>query len=315
MKNFNTICLIAILFTCFAANAEEKIFLLSNKASIDVPFTVHDNRILVEAEIDGKNTLTFIFDTGGSNIITLETAQKLNLNLENWKTVSGGAGPNAVKQAETKLKRVTIGDLTMNDQVFGVLDLSHIKKAFRFKKLDGVIGYEILQKFVTRIDFEKSKITFMLAGQILNSKNASVVSFEIDHRKPIVLGAVDGVAGKFLVDTGDRSSFTLFPKFANKNKLDAPFLKEQQKITGFGVGGPIYAHVSNIKTLAVGDQTTLNNVIARLPPHEKWDIGGSIGNQILRQFTVTFDYQKKTMTLVKNKYFGESFRFVPVPNI
>ena len=47
-----------------------------------VPVVLHDNRIVADVQIDGKGPFKFIFDTGGTNVLTPEAARRLGLKTE-----------------------------------------------------------------------------------------------------------------------------------------------------------------------------------------------------------------------------------------
>ena len=139
--------------------------------------------------------------------------------------------------------------------------------------------------------------------------NLVVVSVTINGTLPL----------KFIVDTGDRSAFTLYRKFSQKTHLDKIFTGKAEVLSGYGVGGPIPAQISTLQSISLGRGLQLNDVLSRLPNTKggvfaQSDQGGSIGNEILKRFTVTFDYPHKKMVLVRNNLFAVPFQFIPVPN-
>jgi len=120
-----------------------------------VPFRLQDNRILVDILLDQKGPFRVIFDTGGSNVMTPAVRHTLGAALSVQGHVSG-AGEDSVESGQSWVREITLGQFTLHDQDFLVLDLEPIRKAFDFERLDGVIGYEVLERAGVRIDFDRS---------------------------------------------------------------------------------------------------------------------------------------------------------------
>jgi hypothetical protein len=211
----------------------------------------------------------------------------------------------------------SIGELVARDQSMIVLDMSEIQKAFAFPRLDGVIGFDVLKKSVTCIDFEKHILTFKDAGgDCFVDQEKVVLPLRIDHDSPMVSGSVNGIEAEFFVDTGDRSAFSMFQKFSKRTGLEKKFDGKPEIISGRGIGGPIPAKMTSLEEIKLGSEIKLTNVLSRLPLttsgfFAKSNLSGSIGNEILRRFNIVLDYSKLEMRLVKNRNFGEPFKFVP----
>jgi membrane-associated protease RseP (regulator of RpoE activity) len=120
------------------------------------------------------------------------------------------------------------------------------------------------------------------------------------------------LAGSFLVDTAWRSALS----------LNAPFVREHgllgststiEAITGVGVGGPTLEAVGRIAWLRLGsamiEAPVTNFSRARAGILAQSDMTGIIGAEVLRRFTVTFDYSRKRMILQPNAHFGRPYEF------
>jgi hypothetical protein len=281
-----------------------------------VPFEFFDNRILVPVYINDSGPFMFLFDTGGGNAITPQVAEKLGLKTKEGHLISG-AGEKKEMAGKTKIEKYQIGSLTLHGQDFIVFDLEFLKKAFGFSRLDGAFGFQVLERVSTIIDFEKREITF---GENLDRSNlggqTERLEFEFQDGKPIINGEINDQPSKIMIDTGDRSSFTIFSRFAKNTNLSRLFENNPEVISGFGVGGPIRAKWGSIKELSLGSKIALKQVLARLPTAKNggfadMDISGSIGNQVLKRFNILFDYKKKEIFLRKNSNLGAPYRFVP----
>jgi hypothetical protein len=70
---------------------------------------------------------------------------------------------------------------------------------------------------------------------------------------PLVDAALDGVPGKFGVDTGARLSLLLNGPFVNQNNLRAKYHPEVSGITGSGLGGPIHSQLARGQVFTLGN--------------------------------------------------------------
>jgi predicted aspartyl protease len=282
--------------------------------STSVPFTLFDNRMLVDATIDGKGPFVMIVDTGSSSVvITPSVAQRLGLATRANGTVTGaGAGSTAL--SETRLQSLSIGDLPFDNLHAEVIDLSPIQRAIGFPAMDGIIGYDILRRLRVGVDMDAMRLT--LSYSLFQVPQSAVrVPFTTDGNGiPQVPAAVDGVRGTFMIDTGDRSSLTLFRHFAQAHDFysKAPV---RNAITGIGVGGPIYSDV--LKTTVTLFESTVPGVVTRA----SLDKGGafalapqdaSIGTGLLRRFNIVYDYPDRLLFTWPSRFFGEPDVFRPL---
>ncbi len=285
---------------------------VSNSQIKPVSFEYFDNRIVAPVTINGMGPFHMIFDTGGANMLMPDAVKKLKLETTD-AGFGGGAGDKQIPMQTTKVKSYNVGDIEMLNQEFNVMDLSHIKKAFGFKHLDGIIGYEILLKYGVTIDYDNKLLIFDNLENF-NPKGTKI-NFRIYGDKPVIPATIDGKETELLIDTGDRSSFTAFKKFSTKNKL-SEYFEKNEVISGFGVGGPIPARLGKIPHLVFDKNIKLSNVAARLPLTKAGyfatsELGGSVGNGLLQDFLVSFNYKDKEMTLRPGLKKNGSYKFIP----
>jgi hypothetical protein len=78
-------------------------------------------------------------------------------------------------------------------------------------------------------------------------KGASPVPFSIyDGQLPLISVQIDGIPASVIIDTGDRTAFTLFNHFAIKNGFFNHYHMSDTTITGYGLGGPILARTFSL---------------------------------------------------------------------
>jgi hypothetical protein len=185
--------------------------------------------------------------------------------------------------------------------------------ASRFKQnFGGILGYDFLSRFVVEIDYVNQTIT-LSDPQSYNYKGSG-------HRVPITLDGtpfvraevqVNGrepVPGQFMIDTGFDGAATLYRPFIEAHNLLQPNEKTIG-ITRAGVGQS-KGLKSRIERFTFGG-FSFRNVIANFILDEKGseantDVAGLIGNEVLREFKVIFDYSRLEMILEPNGQFSET---------
>ena len=152
--------LLLCLFVCLQTlPASAEAYFAPGFTETQVPFQMVDNRILIQVSINNAEPLTFVFDTGGSNILSPQAARALHLETEEGEHIQG-AGEVLVTARETRVGKYKIGDLTMTNQNFMVLDLTAIQKAVGFERLDGIVGSEVLNHPETPSAYQTHILTF-----------------------------------------------------------------------------------------------------------------------------------------------------------
>jgi hypothetical protein len=277
-----------------------------------IPFTYVDNRIVIECKLDGQGPFTMILDTGSPSIaVTPETAARLAVAVRDAGTVTG-AGNNAAKNGRATIARLSLGNLTFKGLDADVLDLTEIRTKLHFPRLDGIIGYPVLKQFATLVDVDDKTITFAASAPPA-PPNARTTRFE--GVLPEIHAVIDGFAGKVLVDSGDRSSLTLFGPFAKQNGFFGRYPSRENIVTGYGLGGPVYADVFTLPSLDVFG-THLTGVVTRASRQTGGVFAStadsaSIGTGVLKRFNIVYDYPHNTIVTWPSKYFMTADTFVP----
>jgi hypothetical protein len=276
------------------------------EGSFTVPFKLVDNRVFVDVWLNGRGPFKFILDSGGYGGISQEAARAAGAKL--GAEVQGrGAGESVVTARETVIPEVRIGGLTLKDQDFRVFDFSDARHVFDAERFDGYLGLPVFAQAVVRIDYERGRVTFTPPGKFAHGGRGVVVPFELERFLPIVPGEVDGIAAKFGIDTGDRSTLTLKGPFVEERKLRERYAPRVEGVTGWGIGGPIRAQVVRAGAFRFGGFEIRNPVtrlsLQRAGAFTATDTAGNIGAGILKRFAVTFDYARRRLVFEKNRAF------------
>jgi len=264
------------------------------------PIEIVNNHIFGKVMANGKGPYTFIFDTGGHNLITPKTAKKLNLKMVG--TMPGqGVGNKVEDIGITKLDTVEIaGKVTLDKQTFFVLDFAGDDDTEGFP-MEGMIGFEGFRRFVTQIDYSAGTMKLMLPSAFDPKHAGTPIPFEMNGQIPQVKGSFEGIAGLFDIDTGARDEITLTGPFAKKEGLRAKHPKGVEAVDGWGVGGPARGYVTRGGELMLGD-VKIPTTVASFSLQEKGSFSdasyaANVGGGILKRFIVTFDYEHRIMYL------------------
>ncbi len=308
LLGFPFLTLLCFLMTVPALGAPPpEITMAGGRTSVARGFELLDNRMFLSVWVNGQGPFKFILDSGAENLLTLDTAKKLGLKLKPAERQTG-AGAGSAESWTTTVDSLNIGHLRMTRQSCMVVSLDPVIKAIGFERLDGLVGYELFRQLVVDLDYATGNVTFTRPEAFTPPEGCDEVPLQWKEHIPVVDGVVDGIAGRFLVDTGDRSSLTLFAPFVETNDLGARYPLTPEVTTGWGIGGPIPAHVTRIGALRV-HQSDVPEVVTRLSTLKAGafassEEAGSIGTGVLKKFTVTFDYPNSRMFLRRNSLAG-----------
>lgn len=279
----------------------------------NVPFELVDNRIVVQARVNGSGPLSMIVDTGSSGTtLTPQAARRLHIATK-FAGYIGGAGGGRSAAFSAELGNVSVGSMKFRHLPVLVVNMDTIRRNIGFPRLDGIIGYDCLRRLRTRVDMDHDILT-LSTGTLSAPRSARVVPFTVSDTLIHVPAAIDGVVGSVFLDTGDRSSLTLFKTFAAQHRFYDSTPAVRGALTGFGIGGPVYSDVFRTHLSVFG--TDVANVVTRASRDRAGVFAnspeaGSIGTGVLKRFNVIYDYPQQTMTVWPSRYFAIGERYDP----
>ena len=278
-------------------------FKFANDArSTTVPFELINNHIYLMVTLDGKGPFRMLFDTGGANIVTPELARQIGLKTEG--ALQGrGVGEKSEDVALSKVGSLRVGDVTVSNQVFAIYALGSLASAEGVAQ-SGLIGYEVLKRFTVRVDYENSRLTLTDPAVFAYEGKGTTVPFQFHGHVPQVEGEIDGIAGRFDIDTGSRASITLLGPFAEKHNLKDRYAARVEAVTGWGVGGAARSLVARAGTLRLGS-VEVASPVTELSLQKKGSftdpyVAGNVGAGVLKRFNIVFDYANQKLIFEPN---------------
>ena len=284
--------------------------------STTVPFRMIDNHIILPVRVNGSQPLNFVLDSGAgaSVIIDSRSSRALQLKMGGEIAVSGtGTGPDPTAHIVPDT-RLSLGEASLEGLSVIYLpleaipffdDLDHVY-------FDGVIGTSFFTRFVVEINYDLQLLTFTepsaAVEQLANlGSRWREIPLQIKSGLPYMSARVTPKPGqsvdvKLLVDTGFRGSLSLTP--ASHDDLDEP--TEYLESIDQGLSGDVTSRVSMSESLALADYQLSGLPIGYALAGGERENGsnGIVGNEVLQQFNLVFDYANERLFLTPNASFG-----------
>lgn len=268
----------------------------AGRTSITVPFVLSQNHIVVSVLVNGKGPLLFLLDSGAErNVMDEALVRALKLKTNGGGHIKG-FGSQSVASLQTENTTVQIGDATLPKQKFITYDFSDWKKVFG-AKFAGSLGGNVFNSFVIQVNYSRPQLTLTLpTGFTYHGSGVSLPLTFSAHHVPEIEGKIEGITGKFKIDTGSGAALTLYAPFVEENGLRTKYASQSQTSTSYGAGGASKVKVVPSLLFQFGGIDThipVEMSLARSGIASEKDTAGSIGGWLLRSLIVTLDYSRK----------------------
>ena len=252
---------------------------------VTVPLTYRGGHNYVTVELR-RRRCTFLVDTGAQAVaVDSSVAAEVGLQIEGHLEVAGvqRTGGSGI----APLGGIEIGAATLPVGVVTVLSLRDVAPPYT---VDGILGYPFFASAEVRIDQAAGTMTFGKPGSL--GTDGSEIPVDSDRQLVEVHGAVDGIGGRFVLDTGNTNELLIFAPFAQMHPRLAPVAASHSSYN-FGVGGSTRAISTVVDELDFGPFRLFNRVAAVMATSQgafadRFD-AGNIGMGSLKNFVMTFD--------------------------
>jgi hypothetical protein len=289
-----------------------KVCFASGKSALKIPFELFGNLVLLQVRVNNSDPLRFILDTGAdTSVIDAQRAKALRLKPQGKIAGSGGGG--TAEATFTKGVAVSLQGVRLLDQTIYVLPLESLSALGR--KIDGVIGNDILKAFVVEIAYSAKTINLYEPQSYRYSGVGKIIPLMMDESLLFISASIapEGLAhieAKFEIDSGSTGAILLNTPFVKNHKLLASTPKTVQTNIG-GVGDSAKMLIGRVESLRLG-RFLIDHPITRFSQATQGDYASSkydglIGGEILRRFKVIFDYSRWQMILEPNSHFAEPY--------
>lgn len=265
-------------------------------------FDLHQNVIFVKASIGNSEPLDMGLDSGSVRTTLDEAvAKRLGLDLSMKALSSGARGTQEISAIKDQTLRFCGVEVT--EPVLLAYPLDFLSKRLG-RRVDGIIGVELLRKYVVEIDYQTRQIRVFAPEAFAYAGPGEVLPVTYDRRLPLVTGSVtpygrDPIPVRLQVDTGGARAHVMFWKgFVEKHDLlaGARGLTDVQ-VTGF-TGTTTQKH-GRVQAIQIGKILVTEPEVG-LGDHQYGDpnvFDGNLGSGFLKQFKLIFDLPRDRMIL------------------
>lgn len=312
-----------LLFNCLLYS-QVNLIQIDNGKYAEVPFEFANNFMVVEILFNNSLPLKFIFDTGAENTLLTQRAitDLLAVNYDRSIPLYGSDLTTELQAHVATDVSLQLGDdLTLNSHSLLVLDQDY----FRFEEhtgmeIHGILGADILRRFVIHINFRARKITFQNPAHFKTPKSYIQPVSEFDRHKPylyintLIQQADDDQNLKLLLDTG--ASLALLLYTGKDRSIELPEHCIRSNI-GFGLGGQLEGAIGRTAEIAIGEQKLQHIVTCFQYLDEELIVdpttlnsrNGIMGNGISLKFDIVIDYIREKVYLKPNRHFKKKFTY------
>ncbi|MEO6488472.1 MAG: aspartyl protease family protein [Ferruginibacter sp.] len=270
--------------------------------------------IVVRACVENiKDTFNFVLDTGSGGIsLDSSTCKEFNIATVQTDTlITGIAGVRKVHFVFNK--SLKFPGLTVDNLNFHINDYDVLTSVYG-EKIDGIIGYSFLSRYIIKIDYDSMLIDVYKPGEMQYPYNGTLLhpSFTSLPIQFIQVKDRRRMPFNFYLDTGAGLCFLMSERFAKDSSI---LLNKRKPLVtqAEGMGGMLKMRLTVVREVKVGPYrfhhvpTYLyedDNNITSYP-----FTGGLIGNDLLRRFNVIFNYPKREIFIKPNTHYYDQFDY------
>jgi hypothetical protein len=277
------------------------------KNAENIPFEFIENHIYLTVNMNGSEGL-WVLDSG-AEISVIDYDYALSTGLKPEGKLRGQGIGNQVDITFVTIPTYSLPGIRFQPQKIGCIKLKNIFSKFMGFKVAGILGYDFLSRFVTRIDYAAKKLSFYHPGHFIYRGAGKKVDAPLRdnyHSLPLI---VDGkYSGLWSIDLGAPGLTFNYP-FAKEHNLAA--LTGIEIISG-GAGGTIKEKEVRFSTIELAGFVVSKPRID-FPIHEvegalsSKEFTGNAGNSLFRHFVLYLDYDNQQVIVEKGADFGRTF--------
>lgn len=310
-----------LLIYSFPTFAQDGFQFKNGANKVSIPFQLINNLVFIPLNVNGVE-LTFLLDSGVEETVLFSLEDKKEVSLKNIEKVSlvGLGSEDAVEGLKSEGNMLEVkGMISIKHLLYIILDQDFNMSSHVGIPVNGIIGYPFFKDNLVEINYDKKKVFFYKDTE-RNRKRIerkySKVAISIERAKPYITSMVviDSVKipAKLLVDVGNSDAIWLFQNSAKGIYLPK---KSFEDYLGKGFSGDVMGNRARIAEFGISE-FKFSNPIAAFPDssslrHVKMvsDRLGSVGGDILKRFSIVFDYRSENMFFRKNKSFDNPFHY------
>lgn len=318
------VVVVLLLLLSEVCRAQLGFHLKPGQRRVQFPIDIVNNLIIVPVVINGQLPLKFILDTGVRTTILTEKAFSdiLNLPYSRYIKVAGPGEEKLVEAYITNNVTLDLPGIHGQGHAMLVLEKDYLElRNYLGTDVQGILGYEVFSRFVVEIDYESRQLTISAPDTFKPKKKYQEIPINVEDTKPYMQVPIELKNGtrleaKLLVDTGASHGLVLDPE--SDERIVVPE-KHVNSLIGRGLAGTINGKVGRIQSLQFGSYL-LEDVVTNFPNENDYGFAdsikaggtfrhGAVGGDLLRRFTVVFNFPMGKMYVKKNSSFSRRFNY------
>ena len=266
-----------------------------------------ENHIYVTVNMAGIER-PWVLDCGaGGSVIDAELVRELGLRVEGEAEAMGAAG--SVKTGFAAVPGFSVGGVESDSQQMVVLDIAGLMRRASGTEAAGILGYDFLSRFVTRVDFAAQTVTFYRPESFAYRGPGRTIPLRVEANVPVVEMQVEGkYGGRWRLDFG--ASISAFHHHAAEKFGLAGRSGIERLASGMG-GMQRHRLVQFADAELAGfkvDRPVLSVPLEGGPGAlAATSVVGTLGNSVLHNFVLYLDYRGKRLIVEKGAGFGKPF--------
>jgi predicted aspartyl protease len=281
-----------------------------------IPFKLLSGGVIIlQGQLNNyPDSLTFILDTGSGGIsLDSTTCAELNLPLTaSDRTIRGIGGIKAVKFHNNGALRLR--GLKVDSLNFHVNDYELLTSVYGIK-IDGIIGFSFLSRYIVKLDYDSLRMEVYSKGRFRYKSGGYMLRpfFGSIPVQPLTFKDSRKLQNKFYFDTGAGLCFLLSESYVNDSLVMRSGKPTPVVTQAEGLGGKMQMKLTTVKEVQIGPYKFRD--VPTYVFEDKYNVtsypqlGGLLGNDLLRRFTVTLNYDKKEIYIFPNSHYHDAFDY------
>ncbi len=269
------------------------------QSPIDLPVARYGGHLYVKGQLNQSEAEWLFLDTGAADMfVTAPYAQKLGL--QPWSSLLVQSAPQSVQNVTFHL-----GPIALRDRRTDILPADSVQTVADYlgRPFAGIVGHEFFQNLVVEIDPRRPYLRLHDPAQYRYQGQGQRIPMAIQGDRPYVSVTVTPyghppMQGRLLVDIGSNGALAM----AAGCQLDQLLIEKVPQTLErpiIGITGPRTVTLGRVQSMTLGPFKIPQplTVFTAAPQQDCTTVTGKIGNQILDQFRVIFDYSRETLIL------------------
>jgi len=284
-----------------------------------VRFQLARDHIFVEVTVDHSRPLSMILDSGEPfSAIDDQIADELKFTSERTAPYQG-IGNDARSQAKiTERHEMDLGGVALKDISLWIMPTREFARPTG-QVVDGILGADLFERYVVEINYAARELRLYQPEDyaVPHASNIVPLTFMTGWTVPLLQTKITALNGD-IIDTSLVFDTGSGPNYLSRSLSDAhPTMISSGKTVagpkGFGTNGSSALLVGRVKEIQIGDLRVGEPVVLfSLDTKElaaQADYSGSLGGEILEDFTIVVDYKRRNITFEPNEKFGVRAEF------